>query len=257
MSPESHSGSPRWPRCCAAALPPCNGRPSVGLRRDLHQPRLCPAPGGARADPRRRRHPRHDRGARSGRPSAAAGVTRDEAWIYSAYRVRNYTYQAPEVIERDVVAISFDADGVVSNVERFGLEDGQLVQLVAPCHGKLGARFRLLPAIDAQPGPCRSGQPRRLGDAVRSRGVSAASHVDVICAHPGRKTGSNRSIGMLTLSRGRYNGGACWRRGPKATSARPSDCVGAPFAPMLTRPEGRDADDFDADCRTCWWKIQQ
>ena len=64
-----------------------------------------------------------------GRPSAAAGVLRDEAWIYSAYRVRNYTYQAPEVIERDVVAISFDADGVVSNVERFGLEDGQLVQL--------------------------------------------------------------------------------------------------------------------------------
>jgi outer membrane protein assembly factor BamE (lipoprotein component of BamABCDE complex) len=44
-----------------------------------------------------------------GRPSAAAGVLREEAWIYSAYRVRNYTYQAPEVIERDVVAISFDA----------------------------------------------------------------------------------------------------------------------------------------------------
>ena len=64
-----------------------------------------------------------------GRPSAAAGILRDEAWIYSAYRVRNYTYQAPEVIERDVVAISFDADGVVTNVERFGLEDGQLVQL--------------------------------------------------------------------------------------------------------------------------------
>ncbi|MCU4653866.1 outer membrane protein assembly factor BamE [Roseibacterium sp. SDUM158016] len=63
-----------------------------------------------------------------GRP-AASGVLRDEAWIYTAYRVRNYTYQAPQVIERDVVAISFDADGVVSNVERFGLEDGQLVQL--------------------------------------------------------------------------------------------------------------------------------
>jgi outer membrane protein assembly factor BamE (lipoprotein component of BamABCDE complex) len=64
-----------------------------------------------------------------GPPTAAAGITRDEAWIYSAYRVRNYTYQAPEVIERDVVAISFDGGGVVSNVERFGLDDGQLVQL--------------------------------------------------------------------------------------------------------------------------------
>ncbi len=64
-----------------------------------------------------------------GRPSATAGVTREEAWIYSAYRVRNYTYQAPQVVERDVVAISFDDDGVVSNIERFGLEDGQIVQL--------------------------------------------------------------------------------------------------------------------------------
>ena len=63
-----------------------------------------------------------------GRPSAT-GVLRDEAWIYSAYRVRNYTYQAPQVIEREVVAISFDAGGTVSNVERFGLEDGRVVTL--------------------------------------------------------------------------------------------------------------------------------
>lgn len=60
---------------------------------------------------------------------AASGVLRNEAWIYSAYRVRNFAYQAPEVVERDVVAISFDADGVVSNIERFGLEDGQVIQL--------------------------------------------------------------------------------------------------------------------------------
>lgn len=60
---------------------------------------------------------------------AASGVLRDEAWIYSAYRVRNFAYQAPQVVERDVVAISFDGDGVVTNVERFGLEDGRAVQL--------------------------------------------------------------------------------------------------------------------------------
>lgn len=63
-----------------------------------------------------------------GRP-AASGVLRDEAWIYNAYRVRTFAYQAPEVVERDLVAISFDADGVVSNIERFGLEDGRAVQL--------------------------------------------------------------------------------------------------------------------------------
>jgi len=63
-----------------------------------------------------------------GEPSAA-GVIREDAWFYASYRVRNFAYQAPQVIERDIVAITFDEDGVVRNVERFGLEDGQLVQL--------------------------------------------------------------------------------------------------------------------------------
>jgi outer membrane protein assembly factor BamE (lipoprotein component of BamABCDE complex) len=63
-----------------------------------------------------------------GEPSAA-GIIRDDAWFYAQYRVRNFAYQAPRVIERDIVAITFDGDGVVQNIERFGLEDGQLVQL--------------------------------------------------------------------------------------------------------------------------------
>lgn len=57
------------------------------------------------------------------------GVMRDEAWFYTQYRVRNFTYNAPEVIERDIVAISFSSAGRVTNIERFGLEDGQMVQL--------------------------------------------------------------------------------------------------------------------------------
>jgi outer membrane protein assembly factor BamE (lipoprotein component of BamABCDE complex) len=59
----------------------------------------------------------------------AAGVMRDEAWFYSAYRVRNYAYRAPEVVEREILALSFDQSGRVQNIERFGLEDGQVVQL--------------------------------------------------------------------------------------------------------------------------------
>lgn len=57
------------------------------------------------------------------------GVMRDEAWFYTQYRVRNYAYNAPQVIERDIVAISFSDAGRVTNIERFGLEDGQIVQL--------------------------------------------------------------------------------------------------------------------------------
>jgi outer membrane protein assembly factor BamE (lipoprotein component of BamABCDE complex) len=36
---------------------------------------------------------------------------------------------APKVIERQVLAISFDDAGVVTNIERFGLERGQVVPL--------------------------------------------------------------------------------------------------------------------------------
>lgn len=63
-----------------------------------------------------------------GRPSAT-GVIRDEAWFYTAYRIRNFAYRAPEITERDIIAISFDEEGVVQNIERFGLEDGRVVQL--------------------------------------------------------------------------------------------------------------------------------
>ena len=59
----------------------------------------------------------------------AAGVMRDEAWFYTAYRVRNYAYRAPEITEREVVAVSFSDAGRVTNIERFGLEDGQFVEL--------------------------------------------------------------------------------------------------------------------------------
>jgi len=58
-----------------------------------------------------------------------AGVMRDEAWLYTAYRVRNFAYRAPEVTEREVLAVSFDGRGRVANIERFGLEDGQPVEL--------------------------------------------------------------------------------------------------------------------------------
>jgi outer membrane protein assembly factor BamE (lipoprotein component of BamABCDE complex) len=58
-----------------------------------------------------------------------AGVMREEAWFYTAYRMRNYAYRAPEVTERQVLAISFDGRGRVANIEEFGLEDGRMVQL--------------------------------------------------------------------------------------------------------------------------------
>ncbi len=63
-----------------------------------------------------------------GAPSSS-GVLRESGYYYVSQRIRTLTYHAPEVIEREVVAISFDSNGVVSNVERFGLQDGNVVAL--------------------------------------------------------------------------------------------------------------------------------
>jgi len=63
-----------------------------------------------------------------GRPSAS-GLLNDTGWYYVQSRWRNFGARAPKEIDRQVVAITFTPAGVVENVERFGLEDGQAVVL--------------------------------------------------------------------------------------------------------------------------------
>lgn len=63
-----------------------------------------------------------------GAPSSA-GVLKESGYYYVSQKIETFAYRAPEVIEREVVAISFDKRGVVSNVERFGLQDGNVVAL--------------------------------------------------------------------------------------------------------------------------------
>lgn len=63
-----------------------------------------------------------------GRPSAI-GVLTGSGWYYVGSRFKEIGIRAPVEIDRQVVAVSFDESGVVSNVERFGLEKGQVVAI--------------------------------------------------------------------------------------------------------------------------------
>lgn len=67
-------------------------------------------------------------GAFLGRPSAE-GLVGDVEWFYVQSRWKTVGGRAPQEIDRQVVAISFDANGTVSNVERFGLEKGEVVAI--------------------------------------------------------------------------------------------------------------------------------
>ncbi|MCX7890059.1 MAG: outer membrane protein assembly factor BamE [Rhodobacteraceae bacterium] len=63
-----------------------------------------------------------------GRPSST-GLLAGSGWYYVQSRFVQKGGRAPVEIDREVVAITFDEKGVVENVERFGLEKGQVVVL--------------------------------------------------------------------------------------------------------------------------------
>lgn len=63
-----------------------------------------------------------------GEPSSA-GVMSDGGWYYVTSRWQEGGVKAPQEIEREVVALSFDPSGRLENVERFGLERGRVVAL--------------------------------------------------------------------------------------------------------------------------------
>ncbi|HMQ41457.1 MAG TPA: outer membrane protein assembly factor BamE [Paracoccus sp. (in: a-proteobacteria)] len=63
-----------------------------------------------------------------GRPGSQ-GLLEGSGWFYVGSRWRHYGAMPPREIEREVVAIHFAPDGTVSNVERFGFEQGRIVVL--------------------------------------------------------------------------------------------------------------------------------
>lgn len=60
-------------------------------------------------------------------PPSSLGVLNESGYYYVSSRYRLYGATAPKVIERQLVAISFSNSGVVKNIERFGLEDGNVI----------------------------------------------------------------------------------------------------------------------------------
>ena len=62
-------------------------------------------------------------------PPSAKGVLGDQAYFYVQSRFETLGPRAPVEVDRQVLAISFNAAGTVSNIERFTLQDGRIVVL--------------------------------------------------------------------------------------------------------------------------------
>jgi len=57
------------------------------------------------------------------------GIVDDLGWYYVRSDYERFLWRAPVEVDRQVVAITFNGAGVVQNIERFGLEEGQVVAL--------------------------------------------------------------------------------------------------------------------------------
>ncbi|MEM8653930.1 MAG: outer membrane protein assembly factor BamE [Pseudomonadota bacterium] len=62
-------------------------------------------------------------------PPTAGGVLEGGDYFYIRSKVRTFGPRKPQVVDRQILAITFDAEGVLQNIERFGLEDGRVVAL--------------------------------------------------------------------------------------------------------------------------------
>ncbi len=63
-----------------------------------------------------------------GRPSSS-GIQRDSAWYYVQSTVSTLAFNPPRVVDRTVLAVSFNENGIVESVDRYGIEDGRVINL--------------------------------------------------------------------------------------------------------------------------------
>lgn len=78
-----------------------------------------------------------------GRPSTTAAFENDE-WYYISRTTETKAFFAPAATEQKVMVLAFDADGVVQSIDRYGLEDGQVVDLVTRTTPTRGKRLTFL-----------------------------------------------------------------------------------------------------------------
>jgi len=61
----------------------------------------------------------------------STGLLRDSAWFYVQSIFENYAFYPARVVDRTVLVVSFDPNGVVTGIETYGVEDGRIVNLTA------------------------------------------------------------------------------------------------------------------------------
>lgn len=66
---------------------------------------------------------------RFGAPSVRGTAKTGDSWYYISYREERFAFFHPEVTERNVIALSFDRQGVLQEKEELTLADGKAISV--------------------------------------------------------------------------------------------------------------------------------
>ena len=102
-----------------------------------------------------------------GSPSTTSAFESDTIWYYVSQTTEKYTYNRPQVTQRSVTEITFNAGGQVAGVRTLGLDDGERVSM----NGReTPTRGRQLTILEQLLGNVARGQlPRTEEDAPGQR----------------------------------------------------------------------------------------
>lgn len=78
-----------------------------------------------------------------GRPSTIGSFDEDK-WYYISRKTKQYAFFTPTNVDQKVVSVSFNQDGLVTDVNQYGLEDGKVIDLVTRTTPTFGRELTVL-----------------------------------------------------------------------------------------------------------------
>ena len=78
-----------------------------------------------------------------GSPSSTSTFT-DDRWYYISKKTETVAFFQPETLDQDVLEIDFDKDGIVSEIRRYTLKDGEKIVPVARVTPSPGQKLTFL-----------------------------------------------------------------------------------------------------------------
>jgi len=93
-----------------------------------------------------------------GTPSSTAAFG-DPIWYYISTEQERYAFLQPDVTKRQILAVEFSEDGKVTDMRKYGIEDGQIIALVDRETPSRGREMSLLQQLFGNMGGLPAGVP--------------------------------------------------------------------------------------------------